>query len=190
MATVDLSVDTRTFAKKKREKRQREKEEEKEEEEQVKEEIDEVEEEQSEGEDGGSDEDEEDSGDESPKAKRQCGFDLAEGKTLFIRNLPFNCGIPDVVTELAEQLKADGEEVKQPVVFVKFVGGGEHPSSGKAFVKMRSRELADRLLDNRRGFNMKLVLLYILYFLSFQDASLKRFSEAVSLRNSSDSGSM
>mmetsp|Transcript_15743 Transcript_15743/g.13158 ORF Transcript_15743/g.13158 Transcript_15743/m.13158 type:complete len:91 (-) Transcript_15743:343-615(-) len=70
-----------------------------------------------------------------------------EGKTLFIRNLPFNCIIPDVVTELTEQLKADGEEnVKQPIVFVKFVGGGEHPSSGKAFVKMRSRELADRLL--------------------------------------------
>lgn len=54
-----------------------------------------------------------------------------------IRNLPFTCTIPDVVTSLTEQLNADGDEVKDPVTFVKFVGGGEHPSSGKAFVKMR-----------------------------------------------------
>ncbi|KAF4739988.1 RNA binding motif protein 28 [Perkinsus olseni] len=74
---------------------------------------------------------------------------------LQIRNLPFTCTIPDVVTALTEQLNAEGDAVKDPVTFVKFVGGGEHPSSGKAFVKMRSSEVADRLLDIEEQANRK-----------------------------------
>ncbi|KAF4696968.1 RNA binding motif protein 28 [Perkinsus olseni] len=153
---VDLSVDTRTYAKKKRERRQKEVEEAKKEEKNEKEDEEEIKEEPQEHDDDDNDDDEdseqsegEEDEEESPKSrpKRKCGFDLDEGRTLFIRNLPFTCTIPDVVTALTEQLNAEGDTVKDPVAFVKFVGGGEHPSSGKAFVKMRSSEVADRLLD-------------------------------------------
>ncbi|EER03898.1 myosin heavy chain, clone, putative [Perkinsus marinus ATCC 50983] len=158
---VDLSVDTRTYAKKKRERRQKEveeakKEEEKEEvEEEMKEEPQDLDDDNSDAgeESEESDSEEEDEEPSSSKAKRKCGFDLDEGRTLFIRNLPFTCTIPDVVTSLTEQLNADGDKVKDPVTFVKFVGGGEHPSSGKAFVKMRSSEVADRLLDIEESAN-------------------------------------
>merc|ERR1719191_1754751 len=66
------------------------------------EEEDDEDEESEENEEDKEDEDEDETAKKKKTAKRNCGFDLSEGATVFVRNIPFNATEKDLIGALSQ----------------------------------------------------------------------------------------